>query len=95
VVAESWQSAWKSGIGLSPGTLVMGERHNASNPFHDLAFAGAKPGASWITSSCWALNQPDCFDVLRHRQEAVGKHGTREFIGPEVLEHATLGTPAP
>jgi hypothetical protein len=48
------------------------------------AFDYAKPLENW--------RLPDCFGVLRRRQEAeLEKHGTREFIKVlRLLEHATL-----
>ncbi len=48
------------------------------------------PVKSSATSSALAL--PDCFGVLRRRQEAeLQRHGTREFIKVlRLLEHATL-----
>ena len=69
-----------------------GKEHIEFNPVHYLALLERKPGALDYARPLENWNLPECFGVLRRRQEAeLEKHGTREFIKVlRLLEHATL-----
>ena len=69
-----------------------GKEHTEFNPVHYLALLERKPGALDYAKPLENWRLPDCFGVLRRRQEAeLEKHGTREFIKVlRLLEHATL-----
>jgi transposase len=69
-----------------------GKEHTEFNPIHYLALLERKPGALDYARPLENWELPDCFAVLRRRQEAeLEKHGTREFIKVlRLLEHATL-----
>ena len=69
-----------------------GKEHTEFNPVHYLALLERKPGALDYARPLENWELPDCFAVLRRRQEAeLEKHGTREFIKVlRLLEHATL-----
>lgn len=70
-----------------------GREHTQYNPLHYLALLERKPGALDYAKPLENWELPDCFDVLRRRQEAeLERYGTREFIKVlRLLEHATLG----
>jgi transposase len=69
-----------------------GKEHIEFNPVHYLALLERKPGALDYARPLENWNLPECFGILRRRQEAeLEKHGTREFIKVlRLLEHATL-----
>ena len=69
-----------------------GKEHIEFNPIHYLALLERKPGALDYARPLENWNLPECFGVLRRRQEAeLEKHGTREFIKVlRILEHATM-----
>jgi hypothetical protein len=69
-----------------------GKEHIEFDPIHYLALLERKPGALDYAKPLENWELPDCFGVLRRRQEAeLERHGTREFIKVlRVLEHATL-----
>lgn len=69
-----------------------GKEHTEFNPVHYLALLERKPGALDYARPLENWELPDCFRVLRRRQESeLEKHGTREFIKVlRLLEHATL-----
>jgi transposase len=69
-----------------------GKEHVEFNPVHYLALLERKPGALDYARPLENWNLPECFGVLRRRQEAeLEQHGTREFIKVlRLLEHATL-----
>jgi transposase len=69
-----------------------GKEHTEFDPIHYLALLERKPGALDYAKPLENWRLPDCFGVLRRRQEAeLEKHGTREFIKVlRLLEHATL-----
>jgi hypothetical protein len=69
-----------------------GKEHTEFNPVHYLALLERKPGALDYARPLENWQLPDCFAVLRRRQEAeLEKLGTREFIKVlRLLEHATL-----
>jgi transposase len=69
-----------------------GKEHIEFNPVHYLALLERKPGALDYARPLENWNLPECFNILRRRQEAeLEKHGTREFIKVlRLLEHATL-----
>jgi hypothetical protein len=69
-----------------------GKEHIEFNPIHYLALLERKPGALDYARPLENWNLPECFGLLRRRQEAeLEKHGTREFIKVlRLLEHATL-----
>ncbi len=69
-----------------------GKEHTEFNPIHYLALLERKPGAFDHARPLEKWELPDCFGLLRRRQEAeLEKHGTREFIKVlRLLEHATL-----
>ena len=69
-----------------------GKEHTEFNPVHYLALLERKPGAFDHARPLEKWELPDCFGLLRRRQEAeLEKHGTREFIKVlRLLEHATL-----
>ena len=69
-----------------------GKEHTEVDPVHYLALLERKPGAFDYARPLENWRLPDCFGVLRRRQEAeLEKHGTREFIKVlRLLEHATL-----
>jgi transposase len=69
-----------------------GKEHVEFNPIHYLALLERKPGALDYARPLEDWKLPDCFGVLRRRQEAeLEKQGTREFIKVlRLLEHATL-----
>jgi hypothetical protein len=68
------------------------KEHTEFNPVHYLALLERKPGAFDYAKPLENWRLPDCFGVLRRRQEAdLGKHGTREFIKVlRLLEYTTL-----
>jgi transposase len=68
------------------------KEHIEFNPVHYLALLERKPGALDYAKPLENWELPDCFGVLRRRQEAeLEKHGTREFIKVlRLLENATL-----
>jgi transposase len=90
--------------GIEEVRLVVGDRLVARhprhwdkertefNPVHYLALLERKPGALDYARPLEDWELPDCFGVLRRRQETeLEKHGTREFIKVlRLLEHATL-----
>ena len=58
-----------------------GKEHIEFNPVHYLALLERKPGALDYAKPLENWELPECFRVLRRRQEAeLEKHGTREFI---------------
>jgi len=69
-----------------------GKGHIEFNPVHYLALLERKPGALDYAKPLENWELPECFGVLRRRQEAeLEKHGTREFIKVlRLLEKATL-----
>jgi hypothetical protein len=69
-----------------------GKEHTEFNPVHYLALLERKPGALDYARPLENWELPDCFGILRRRQESeLEKHGTREFIKVlRLLEHATL-----
>jgi transposase len=69
-----------------------GKEHIEFNPIHYLVLLERKPGALDYARPLENWNLPECFGLLRRRQEAeLEKHGTREFIKVlRLLEHATL-----
>ena len=90
--------------GIEEVRLVVGDRLVAThprhwgkgytefNPVHYLALLERKPGALDYARPLENWRLPECFAVLRRRQEAdLEQHGTREFIKVlRLLEHATL-----
>jgi transposase len=70
-----------------------GREHTEYDPLHYLALLERKPGAFDYAQPLERWNLPECFDVLRRRQEAeLERYGTREFIKVlRLLEHAPLG----
>ena len=69
-----------------------GKEHTEFNPIHYLALLERKPGAFDYARPLEDWQLPECFAVLRRRQETVLKNlGTREFIKVlRLLEQATL-----
>lgn len=69
-----------------------GKEHAEYNPIHYLALLERKPGALDYARPLEDWELPECFDVLRRRQEAeLEALGTREFIKVlRLREHATL-----
>jgi transposase len=69
-----------------------GKEHTEFNPLHYLALLERKPGAFDYAKPLEKWRLPDCFGVLRRRQETeLEKYGIREFIKVlRLLEHATL-----
>jgi hypothetical protein len=69
-----------------------GKEHTEFNPVHYLGLLERKPGAFDYARPLENWKLPDCFRVLRRRQESeLDKHGTREFIKVlRLLEHAAL-----
>jgi hypothetical protein len=69
-----------------------GKEHVEFNPVHYLALLERKPGALDYAKPLEDWKLPDCFGVLRRRQEAeLEKQGTREFIKVlRLLEHVAL-----
>ncbi len=69
-----------------------GREHVEYNPLHYLALLERKPGALDYAKPLENWELPDCFGILRRRQEAeLERYGTREFIKVlRLLEHATL-----
>jgi transposase len=90
--------------GIEEIRLVVGDRliarhprhwskeHIEFNPIHYLALLERKPGALDYAKPLENWDLPDCFNVLRRRQEAeLDRHGTREFIKVlRLLENVTL-----
>jgi transposase len=90
--------------GIEEVRLVVGDRfvarhlrhwdkeHTEFDPLHYLALLERKPGAFDYAKPLENWRLPDCFGVLRRRQESeLEKYGTREFIKVlRLLEHATL-----
>jgi transposase len=89
--------------GIEKVRLVVGDRlvakhrrhwdkeHTEFDPLHYLALLERKPGAFDYARPLENWRLPDCFGVLRRRQESeLEKYGTREFIKVlRLLEHAT------
>ncbi len=69
-----------------------GKERTEFNPVHYLALLERKPGALDYARPLENWELPECFGVLRRRQESeLEKYGTREFIKVlRLLEHATL-----
>ena len=69
-----------------------GKGHTEFNPVHYLALLERKPGAFDYARPLAQWELPECFGVLRRRQEAeLEKYGIREFIKVlRLLEHASL-----
>jgi transposase len=69
-----------------------GKEHTEFNPVHYLALLERKPGAFDYARPLAQWELPECFGVLRRRQEAeLEKYGIREFIKVlRLLEHASL-----
>lgn len=69
-----------------------GKEHTEFNPVHYLALLERKPGALDTARPLEGWELPDCFVLLRRRQEtALGKLAQREFIKVlRLQEHASL-----
>jgi len=69
-----------------------GREHIEFNPIHYLALLERKPGAFDYARPLEHWELPECFAIMRRRQESeFTSQGTREFIKVlRLLEHATL-----